>query len=329
MNFKNSKCLIVIVLAFFLPLLVSCERNNENNNVYIHKWDNRRYSDWETSVGIDAYNSNSYKKINDKLNKANSLLYITDPDEPITIKFNNNGKERDFVLTIFYDYVQIPFKITADGIYDNIYTFALDDSYEIELPLFLPKEIDRTGSHKLLISFSIGHNIHAADLEELSDWYGMGSVYDISFDGEADFSNKKIVYNKPSHIDDRTFNMLLVPDAGADIINININSLPKMIEVKKGKPFHLTYRLSTDNSEKVLFLVTIGFQQTPVDGVEYKLFTFDKNKTAYGDIQLIAPDEVGLYEVIALKILNPFEKIQVGTWCDVKTSVRFTLKVID
>ena len=66
-----------------------------------------------------------------------------------------------------------------------------------------------------------------------------------------------------------------------------------------------------------------------VDGVEYKLFTFDKNKTAYGDIQLIAPDEVGLYEVIALKILNPFEKIQVGTWCDVKTSVRFTLKVID
>jgi hypothetical protein len=317
-------CLFLLAL-----LLTGCENEDDKSQVKIAHWDNAKYSEWESSVGIDVYNSNSFSKTNGVLNKTNSLLYIADIDEPITIKFNNNGKNRNFSLTVFYDYEQIPFKITEDGTINDIYTFTLDDSYEIELPLFLPNNIEKSGSHKLLVSFSIGYDIHAMDLEDFSDWYGMSKIYDVTFGGEADFSDKKIVYEKPFNIVDRTLNLLLVPDMGPEIMNINIDTLPKVIEVKGGTPFNLTYRISTDNSEKVLLLVTVGFRQIKIDDSSYKLFKFEKSKTCYGDIQLTAPEEIGLYEVIALKVQNPFEKIQEPIRCDVRSSVRFTLKVIE
>ena len=56
--------------------------------------------------------------------------------------------------------------------------------------------------------------------------------------------------------------------------------------------------------------MTIGFNQVEMNGTKkYMLLRIPSEKTAIGVIELTAPKEVGLYEVIALAVNNPFEKI--------------------
>lgn len=304
------------------------------------EWDNAKYSDWESSVGLNVYNLNSsecaagYEGVT---NKELSTIHITDLDDPIFVDFNNNGKKRNFIMSVFFDYVQIPFKITQEGGYDKNYTFELEDSKEIKLPLYLPSELAAKGTHKLLISISIGYDIHGKDLESQSDWYGINLMYDFTYDEGLQLSGPtegipESHYEEPPYTVAATFPFHLNEDFDYSIIETEIMpNVRKEIEVKKSEKFPLVYNASTLGSTavEVLMLATINFKQAEVDGEGYKLFQIPNGSTGVGTIELTAPDEPGYYEVIALLVYNPFLRRNLTDDFNIDTNVRFTLHVVD
>ena len=326
---KSYRIILFIVIILSLS---SCNMKDNTNETQVTKWDNTKYADWDSSVGLDVYNSNSFDEINGDLYKANSVLYITNINEPITLKFNNNGKDRNFALTAYYDYKQIPFRISETGEYSEIYKFDLEDSYEIEIPFYLPNDLETNGDHKLLISFSIGHDFHAKDLETLSDWYGMSMVYDLTFDQKESFDDfhfrSPYSFEEPQHIIDNLHTLTLNTDYNFDIISSDNAKTDNLLTVKKGTPFDLVYNAASPlRVDNIALIVTFGYKQTSVDGQDYKLINIPSGKTGVGTIKLTAPDETGLYEVIALSAYNPLGKK--GTAEKVRSSVRFTLNVTE
>lgn len=335
MRRKMTNCIRLFFIIFMIIHLASCDKN-DNKQVNIHpdmkvaKWDNTKYADWESSVGLDVYNENSFNTEDENSNKANKILYIENLNDPITLKFNNNGKKRNFIVTVYYDYEQIPFKISETNDYDLHYKFELDDGYEAELLLYLPRDLKMEGNHKLLISFTIGHDINAKDISGQSDWYGMNAVYDIVYDiNDVEFIDYH-TYEKATKTIDQTYRFTLNEDFHYSILDTNI--LPhvnKVITIKPGEKLNLMYHASTlgSDAEKILLLATIGFEQVNIDGKKYKLLEIPTGETGIGEIALTAPEQPGFYEVIALAVSNPFAKINDESNFEVYSSVRFTLEV--
>lgn len=310
-----------------------------DDEIEILDWDNKKYDMWDSSVGLDVYNENSFTNFDENiLYKWINTLYITDLDEPIILKFNNNGSDKNYILSIFYDYKQIPFKIKSEGDYNINYIFELEDSKEIKLPLYLPDDLVMDDSHKLLVSFVMKPEIHAKDLDGLSNWYGINLVYDIIYNNDEKnfnfyYEKDELNYEEILNTIDLTYEFNLNEDFEYSILETEIMPNPsKLIKVKKGNKFNLVYNISTigNDTENVLMLVNYNFNQTMIDGnYNYKLFKVPKDKTGVGTIELLAPDEVGLYEVTALLVYNPFEKINMENDYTVDTNMRFTLEVVE
>lgn len=328
---KKILFFLLMIMCVLLPL-TSC--NNSNSRV--QKWDNTKYSDFPSSVGINVYNEHSFNLKNPEdinSNKANRTLYITDLSKPITVKFNNNGKDRDFIMNVYYDYNAIDFKIDDTGKYDQKYIFHLADGYEIELPLYLPKDLEMSGSHKLLITFCIGPELHAKDLGELIDWYGSATIQDVVFEPDSiNFSNMK-EYQKPPKTLPLHYTYTLNQDYDYDVIKTKIMPNPPVVlTVKPDERFELVYNASYSDKSKsgqALLLFTIGFKQAFINDDKYLLLEIPKGSTGIGKIELTAPKEPGLYEIISYQVCSPFEKYdsQLTTQFKIMQSTRFTLEV--
>lgn len=335
MKTKITTVSIVLLILFSLVLLSGCgnmENASSVDDVAIEKFDNTNYKDFASSVGLSLYNENSTESL-----KNDDTLYITDMHLPIIAKFNSNGKIRDFVMTVYYDYEQIDFQIGEDGISDKEYIFTLEDGYEITLPIYLPEEIEKDGAHKLLVSFCIGSDVHAMNLEEFSNWYGFQKVYDVVFDVENTTFVEITDFNAPDKTVDLLYSFSLNQDYSYSIIDTQIMPHPpKVLNAKCGETVDLMYNISNNvagvvNNGEVLIIVSVGFKQVTIDGELYKLLTIPDGKTGMGDLKIQAPQDPGYYEVIAYAITNPFTKntFDNNISSELQSSYRFTLCVCE
>jgi len=328
----------LIVVLFFIALnitIIGCS----NNGPKIDKWDNSKYQSFTSSVGIDVFNEHSFNFESQKemdSYKANNTLYIKDLTEPITVKFNNNGKDRNFIMNVYYDYQPISFKIGAKGDFTHSYKFDLDDGYEIELPLYLPSDLNMTGSHKLFITFTIGYDLHAKDFDQVINWYGASTIQDIIFEPDIQQTNFEGLprLDEPTGVVDLKYDYTLNLDYDYGILNTGILPTPPVtLTVKPEQEFKLIYNVSYpgSNAGQVLLMATIGYESTYINYKPYLVLELPDNKTAVGELTLTAPPLPGLYEIISYSISSPFDKISGLRLNDfiIQSSPRFTLEVKD
>lgn len=326
-----------LTVLFFIVIIIlsGCSSFNKNIN-RIHKWDNSKYKNFPSSIGINVYNENSFNTgIKDDPNsyKANHTLYISDLTKPITVMFNNNGKDRKFIMNVYYDYEQIRFKINSNGKFDQKYIFNLDDGYEIELPLYLPQNLTKSGSHKLLITFCIAPDLHSSDLNQTIDWYGSATIQDIIFSPEnINFDSTK-EFEVPKNLIKSSYNYTLNQDYDYSILKTKILPNPPVVfTVKPNQKFKLIYNVSSPSakeSSQVLLLTTIGYKQVLINNRPYLLLKLPKGSTGIGEMELTAPDKPGLYEIISYSVCSPFNKFDGKDLLsfNIEASQRFTLKV--
>lgn len=329
MFMKNKILTLSLVLLIFL--LSGCSDSAQR----VHKWDNTKYAAYPSSVGINIYNEHSYNTVereDPNSYKANRKLYISDLSKPITVMFNNNGKDRTFVMNVYYDYKPIQFKIDKNGNFNENHTFDLNDGYEIELPLYLPQDLTMTGSHKLLVTFGIGPEIHAKDLNQLIDWYGSADVQDIVFNPDDIVFDNSQKYEVPKTSTPLSYIYTLNQDYDYSILKTEIMPDPPItMTVKPKEKFKLIYNVSIpeENTKQVLLLTTIGFKHVLMNDSDYLLLEIPNKSTGSGQIELTAPDKEGLYEIISYRVCSPFEKMNSRDILkyDVGASQRFTLEV--
>jgi hypothetical protein len=327
-----KKIIPILLIAFIM--VTGCT----SQNAKIQKWDNSKYATFSSSVGINVFNEHSFNnnEPNEDIDsyKANNTLYVSDLSKPITVKFNNNGKDRNFVMNVYYDYQPIKFKINKNGHYEQAYKFDLTDGHEVELPLYLPDHIKRSGAHKLMITFCIGYDIYAKELNQLIKWYGATTIQDVIFkpaSKNVHFDHQK-EYERPTGTSNLKYDYTLNQDYDYRIQHTGIMpSPPVSLTVKPKEKFKLIYNVSYPEKKagQVLLMATIGFKSSLINKKPYLLIKVPENRTAIGEINLAAPEKPGLYELISYSISSPFDKIDGRRLIDysIQATPRFTLEV--
>lgn len=327
----------VIVNVLFVFVLITGLSGCSNDDVKVVEWDNSKYESFMSSVGIDVFNDNSFDHEpheKDAIYKTNNTLYITDLSKPITVKFNNNGKNRNFIMNVYYDYKPLRFKIGNKGDYEQLYKFDLDDGHEIELPLYLPVDLNMVGAHKLLVTFSIGHDSHAKELKQVIEWYGASTIQDIVFESNTQqvLFDQEISFDEPTNEVNMQYDYTLNQDYDYTILDSGVlPSPPISLTVKPKQEFKLNYNVaySGENDGQVLLITTIGYKATSINNQPYLTLKVPKGKSVVGEATIQAPEEPGLYEIISYSISSPFDKINSQNLRNhtIQASPRFTLEV--
>ena len=284
-------------------------------------------NEFASSYSLKVYNDDSDAEL---LNK-NELL-ILDLDKPLNVKFVNIGLARKVVLKIFYDYNEMFFNVNGDSMnFENKYVFDVKDNEEVIIPVYLKNLIEDDFSHKLIVSFIVGYDRHASDLSDISNYYGIHSIYDLNFDSERSLGFK--VQNRENiSLPNYTFDfysqylVLNMDYENAEQKNNTLKFPDKVMSCRKNDEIKLMYNISnTNNKEAILFLL-VDFNQISVDGMAYKLIKLSKDSVSNGEIKFITPNKPGLYDVIGYVVFDPYDKLSYETFV-VRTSYRFTLKV--
>lgn len=235
-------------------------------------------------------------------------LFITNTNEPISILFHQHGKNRKFVLCVFFDYIQTRFRVGSQGEYLDKYVFEMNDNEQIEFPLFLsPDIVPDNKTHKLLLSFIAGPDEYAADKNDVTSEYGHVSLFDLSFSPEAYSRTTEIVepiYPLSEQDNDLPFDHLDVvinTDYANDAAHYQwIKEPDKEYAVKTNEALALMYNISDSlRYSEAILLITIGYRQEPIFNQKYAVFHLKPDCVANGKFFVTTPSVPGKYEFIA------------------------------
>lgn len=270
----------------------------------------------------------------------------------ITDEFNVNftssiGKERDFIMKVFYNYEEVNFKV-RDGkkftAINSSYEFKLNNNEEINLPVVIENIISSNDEHGKLVVSIFDNSIYAKDYEELTNFYGMSVAYDIIYTEKLPQAFTPIIgvdlFQKPTTIVTERFpesilqGMMVTNEFNLDKYDKGIPFPPNKLQVKSGEEIELAYVASDPNGgEDTQFVIIslLGWQQVEMNDNRFLPVKLEPNHTALGSFKIHVPDQAGLYEFVALMlpVTNRFptspSELEEG---EIATAYRFTVEVI-
>lgn len=244
------------------------------------------------------------------------------------VKFlNDSGVDGTFILLLFLDYIQIPFYFEGEQNIVDHYVFDAKNNEEINLPIrFLIEDLN-PNSMDLFVSVLAGPNMHANSLDLSTDFYGVNARYTLQF-------SENQIYASP--VDIETPKNILTIDTFSGIL-LNQDAEPK--EATYLPPV----QINAKSKEKITFTLRAGGHSHTTDYialiiVDWKQTTFGNNQSfwyfnvpegnlGYKQIELIAPELSGEYEVCAYLVPNPWKSLDESRYIGIDTSYRFTLLV--
>lgn len=323
---SNKKRLILIIgILLVFGLLIFYVFPSKENEVEETPISN---STIENGYGLDVDNVNSTEETEKK-----GLLILSNLKDVINVKINNVGRDREFVLKVFYDYNEIPFKVEGEEEFKNEHFFNLSDNYQADLPIHLPSSIKPDQkAHKLLFFLYPGPNIHEKDIKARTAHSNMVLNYDVLFNlnqNNPQF-NEDNEYEKPLEQFDVQYQGIVInqdlKNEGKDLSLVKYP--PYNLKVKKDEDLTLAYTLGGyADTTKFLMVLTIDWKQWNIDNKPYKLLNIKESKLGHGTFTIKTPTKPGLYEVTAYLVKDPFKLNNEDSFVPIDNSFRFTLEI--
>lgn len=268
----------------------------------------------------DGFYFNVYTK-DTKTEKKDGIFENVNNETVFYASIQNSGKDRKAQIKAYLDYEEIPIQINNS--LNKNHNIFLKDGENIAIPFTIPKGLEDGENHKFLISLLVGTDTHESIVKHETTNYAISFDYFIKNSKSPIAEQIKNDYKKIKSVD-ATYSGL--------VINNDLNSNEKRVKLppseiikSPNEPFKLAVRLGNlENHEKFLLLVTIDWFQTDINNKRYLLLEVEPNKLGYEEIELVAPEKKGLYEIGALVIPNPENA---NTFTPLENSYRFTLKV--
>ena len=324
----EKEIIVIFILMFFVTVFTGCNQSEVVKDKYPYP-----VVIDKGSIATGIYASTT---LPEGIPQLQNSLFITNTNEPISILFHQHGKNRKFVLCVFFDYIQTRFRVGSQGEYLDKYVFEMNDNEQIEFPLFLsPDIVPDNKTHKLLLSFIAGPDEYAADKNDVTSEYGHVSLFDLSFSPEAYSRTTEIVepiYPLSEQDNDLPFDHLDVvinTDYANDAAHYQwIKEPDKEYAVKTNEALALMYNISDSlRYSEAILVITIGYRQEPIFNQKYAVFHLKPDCVANGKFFVTTPSVPGKYEFIAYVVYHPFRYTS-GTKADVpSTCYRFTLNV--
>lgn len=321
-------CLLLAVLILCLsPIFHPTSQEAAEKlpaGVEITKFENK-LPNFKSSYYLDVYNDHSDKQL-----MADYTILVDKSDEPISVEFAQVGTSADVLMQVYLDFDPIEFRI-GDGDYKKESIFRVKDGYKIKMPVRL-----QTGTvlsdhkrHKLFVTFTSIPEQHISDYDKTTNYYGINAVYDITSELVPEYGKSVDELSTLSMIPSENFeesfgDLVLNTDYDNQEYSSNRGILvpEPRISAKAGESLPLMYNMDKHGCSEALLVVTVdysinGMALVALDGTE---------GTANGRINVTAPDNPGLYEVIAYAIYDPRSAITESNHL-AENSYRLTLSV--
>lgn len=260
-------------------------------------------------------------------------MVLDDLSTPIYFTCSHRGKADTVVLTIYYDYKQIPFIVDNSSTECSSYRFQLEDNQEIQIPIILSGVTADENRHKLLFSITTEADNHASSANEVMNGTVLTHVCELKY--SVNTTDDMIPLMSKTEPDSR----FQCEDVAPLILNTDYENLyikesglpelpPFELSVSQNDTLELMYNITgTHDASSALLFVTVGNEQQEINGQDYLLFDIQNGETLNGKIQFDVFQEPGGYEVVGYLIFDPTTSVEETMFQLVETSFRFTLTV--
>lgn len=265
-----------------------------------------------------------------------SGLVLQNIDEPVEITFGQSGRDRNFGLTIYYDYEPIEFKVGESEQYADRYEFSIKDFQQINMPVCLSENgvVMDNRCHFLTFVFTPSPDEHAKDKKSFT--YDSAQVYNYNlyfgnYDEEKEFVDSKYSLNAADKYAPYESTPLMLNTANNEAMNSDEVYLPnKCYSVDAESLFEMNYVVSNlgGNSETAAIFLEIGNEHIDINGQEYVYVDFNDEMMAIDKLTFTTPENPGVYDVIGFVVYDPFLDVNDNLNQLPETSVRFSLEII-
>ena len=359
---KKAAIIISIIIALPIIILLYLTLNSGDNDSYLVN-PNRQVGnnnhlnlilspilDEDAELGISLLVlSGAINNLTEIYPEGHSdKIILETPQDPLTARVGNNSESQfDFILKIFYNYKEIPFRVSGADSYETEFLFSLDSGYLLDIPLYLDEslEVDETIS-RLTVGIFMAPDQFSMVVEDLFiHQFSLILAFEINygFDGELILTVDK---KKPSRrIEGVVFYSLMVNQEW-ESAGSGVYFPPNPLQVRSEEEIELifTTNMSGHAQEKLdsyLILSMLDWHQVPMSGQPYLLIdaTVEVPIVASGEevdstvdqgrFTIIAPNEPGFYEFVAVIIPNPTSRASNNAFSPLEMSHRFTIEVIE
>ena len=327
----------ILVLTIFLLILCSCSSlfpGTSFQDVTFSEYSDR-FGDTEDTLPSNMSTFGIFVSQDPTQDMEGKTLIIEDPSKPIYITCNYKGPiSTTITLTIYYDYLQIPFFVgtSFEGTYS--YAFQLENQKEVKLPIILDNISPDESHHKLLFSLTSDSDKHITNKEEISNNSVFTHVCELFYSTTASqdmkLPDEKTIPDLCFHGDNPAALIINTDLENQHITSHNLPALPPpQYQIESGSPLNLMYNITgIENSSSALLFLTLNYMQTPINNENFLVFDIKNDETINGKLNILSPQEPGLYEVIGYVIFNPTVSVETTMIPLIETSFRFTLHVI-
>lgn len=302
-----------IIIVFFILLLTACTSNeNQSNKVKLENI----ISENSHGYYFDIYTADSRSE------ERNGKIKLDSFEDTMYFKVENAGQKRQLSVQIYIDYEQVPIKIN-DIEYDTYLIDAAGD-YSKEFSFQLVKPIDIEYNHSMLAILTAGSDVYTSQVDYRSESYSIALNHILIFNQENPFIEAEYKYEKASVVMDDQYTGLFL---NTDIVN-NTRQMPeKELIVGRSEEFTLQYQVGGyEDCDEMAIIITVGLRQTEINNQKYLLCKSENGGLLYGNATIQAPEQEGLYEIMAWVVKNPFA-IDKAEYRPLDSAYRFTLKV--
>lgn len=273
-----------------------------------------------------------------KAGRIGRNIILKDLQEAIKVTFSQTGRDRNFMLHVYYDYQPVLFRVGDGKEYDDTYKFKIEMDEEISLPIFLNPEIKAdSSSHRIIFTFMPSYDEYAKDKSGVA--YNTSAsvcqMYQLHFQKipqKIECPISKFPITKAAQLYPYTSIPLML---NTDISNLNTHSFEGLKNPNKhyiasvNTEFPLNYIISNLSSpaETAAIFLAVGDQPIQINGQDYLWVDLESQPMALGELSFLTPKNPGLYDVVGFVIYDPFLPMGSGDISFPKTSIRFTLEV--
>lgn len=267
------------------------------------------------------------------------VMNLITPQDILTVRIGNGAEfPRNFLLKIFYNYLEIDFLILGSGKYKNEFIFSVPAGAKVDIPLQLSETIEKSNmSSKLTIALALAPEQHTMFEDGLSSWHTMVLNFDINYG----FYNELILpieLVEPLLLIEELafFGLMINQDFNPN--NEGATRPPNPLYARPGEQVELGFIANSymfiqggESLENLLILSMLDWKQIPMNGKPYIRIHVDEDvhQGIHGRFFIEVPNEPGKYEFVAFLIPNATSANTWENFLPQETSMRFTIKVVE
>jgi hypothetical protein len=287
----------------------------------------------KTVFGVSATSKSSARE-----GRIGHNIVLQDIEEAIIASFWHTGKDRKMQLSVYYDYVAVPFRVGTYGEYKYNYEFDIKMNMKIQIPLYL-SETTETDSlvHRIIFVFTPGYDEYAKDKDSVSFNSSTVQMYQLHYgnyqdDEDAEYVDFYHEYENSSNNFSQQTLPLMLNTSDTDYSNIDSTGIP--LPQKFYKLSNVSYLdmdcivgNTTEPVQTALVFVQVGGKAAKVNGKDFIVVNLDSFPMTVCDITFELPTEQGLFDIIGFVVYEPFSYMMYGETSFPQVSNRFTIEI--